>query len=38
MEVRLEDIRLRPEPGQIVIPHGVHRDLTADEVSSGRQP
>jgi hypothetical protein len=38
IEVHLDGIRLRPEPGQAVIPHGVHRDLTADEMNSGRQP
>jgi uncharacterized protein (DUF427 family) len=30
-EVRLDGTRLRLEPGQTVIPHGVDRDLTLDE-------
>jgi uncharacterized protein (DUF427 family) len=37
-EVHLDGTRLRLEPGQTVIPHGIDRDLTADEVASGRQP
>jgi uncharacterized protein (DUF427 family) len=36
--VHLDGTRLRLEPGQAVIPHGVDRDLTTDEVSPGRQP
>jgi uncharacterized protein (DUF427 family) len=32
VEVRLDGIRLRLEPGQSVIPHGTDRDLTADEM------
>jgi uncharacterized protein (DUF427 family) len=36
-EVYLDGSRLRLEPGQSVIPHGVDRDLTTDEVSTGRQ-
>ena len=38
IEVRLDDTRLRLEPGQRVIPHGVDRDLTTGEAASGRQP
>ena len=34
--VYLDGIRLRLEPGQVVVPHGVDRDLTTDEVSPGR--
>jgi uncharacterized protein (DUF427 family) len=37
-EVYLNGTRLRLEPGQTVIPHGVDRDLTTDEVGAGRQP
>jgi hypothetical protein len=37
-EVHLDGTRLRLEPGQTVIPHGIDRDLTTDEVASGRQP
>jgi uncharacterized protein (DUF427 family) len=32
VEVNLDGTRLRPEPGQAVIPHGIDRDLTADEM------
>ena len=32
----LDGTRLRLEPGQAVVPHGVDRDLTADEVGPGR--
>jgi uncharacterized protein (DUF427 family) len=34
--VYLDGARLRLEPGQAVVPHGVDRDLTADEVGPGR--
>jgi len=34
--VYLDGTRLRLEPGQAVVPHGVDRDLTADEVGPGR--
>ncbi len=27
----------RLEPGRAVVPHGVDRDLTTDEVATGRQ-
>ena len=36
--VHLDGARLRPEPGQAVIPHGIDRDLTAGEVAPGRRP
>jgi uncharacterized protein (DUF427 family) len=36
--VYLDGTRLRLEPGQTVIPHGVDRDLTTGEVNPGRQP
>ena len=36
--VHLDGARLRPEPGQTVIPHGPDRDLTTDQVAPGRQP
>jgi hypothetical protein len=38
MSCRREDgriVRLRLEPGQIVIPHGIDRDLTTDELAPG---
>ncbi|MFI9052077.1 DUF427 domain-containing protein [Streptomyces sp. NPDC053427] len=38
VEVRLDGTRLRPEPGQGVVAHGVDRDLTLDEASPGRHP
>jgi uncharacterized protein (DUF427 family) len=39
IEVYLDGARLRLEPGQSVIPHGIDRDLTLDEApSGGRQP
>lgn len=38
VEVSLDGRRLRLEPGQSVIPHGVDRDLTAGEVAPGRKP
>ena len=34
--VYLDGTRLRLEPGQAVVPHGVDRDLTTDEVRPGR--
>ena len=37
VEVHLDGTRLRLEPGQAVVPHGVDRDLTTDEVATGRQ-
>jgi len=36
--VHLDGTRLRLEPGQTVIPHGIDRDLTTGEVNPGRQP
>jgi uncharacterized protein (DUF427 family) len=36
--VHLDGTRLRLEPGQTVIPHGVDRDLTTAEVARGGQP
>jgi uncharacterized protein (DUF427 family) len=33
VDVTLDGIRLRLEPGQTVIPHGVDRDLTTDEIA-----
>jgi uncharacterized protein (DUF427 family) len=36
--VHLDGTRLQPEPGQTVIPHGIDRDLTTDEVGPSRQP
>jgi uncharacterized protein (DUF427 family) len=38
VEVYLDGARLRLEPGQGVIPHGVDRDLTLDEASPAGQP
>jgi uncharacterized protein (DUF427 family) len=38
IEVYLDGRRLRLEPGQSVVPHGVDRDLTTDEVAPGRTP
>ena len=38
IDVRLDGIRLRLEPGQAVIPHGVDRNLSLDETGPGRQP
>jgi uncharacterized protein (DUF427 family) len=35
VEVSLDDKRLRLEPGQSVIPHGVDRDLSLDEAPPG---
>ncbi len=37
VEVYLDGTRLRLEPGQTVIPHGIDRDLTLDEVAPGRR-
>jgi len=37
VEVRLDGTRLRPEPGQSVIPHGIDRDLTTDETHHREQ-
>jgi uncharacterized protein (DUF427 family) len=34
VEVHLDGARLRLEPGQTVIPHGVDRELTPDEIAS----
>jgi len=33
VDVTLDGTRLRLEPGQTVIPHGVDRDLTTDEIA-----
>jgi uncharacterized protein (DUF427 family) len=38
VEVYLDGTRLRLEPGQSVVPHGVDRDLTIGEVAPGRTP
>lgn len=38
IEVYPDGTRMRLEPGQSVVPHGVDRDLTLDEVAPGRQP
>jgi len=38
VEVHLDDTRLRLEPGQAVVPHGVDRDLTLDEAPPGGRP
>ena len=35
--VHLDGTQLRLEPGQNVIPHGIDRDLSADEFADGRQ-
>ena len=35
IEVRLDGVRLRLEPGQSVIPHGIDRDLSPDEMRAG---
>jgi hypothetical protein len=37
LEVHLDGTRLRLEPGQTVIPHGVDRELTPDEIASRGQ-
>ncbi|MGH3154864.1 MAG: DUF427 domain-containing protein [Streptosporangiaceae bacterium] len=36
-EVLLDGARLRLEPGQAVVPHGIDRDLSLDEVAPGRR-
>jgi uncharacterized protein (DUF427 family) len=36
IDVRLDGTRLRLEPGQAVIPHGIDRDLSLGEVAPGR--
>jgi uncharacterized protein (DUF427 family) len=36
IEVELDGARLRLEPGQTVVPHGVDRDLTTGQVTPGR--
>jgi hypothetical protein len=33
VDVTLDGSKLRLEPGQTVIPHGVDRDLTTDEIA-----
>jgi uncharacterized protein (DUF427 family) len=38
IEVHLDGTRLRLEPGQTVIPHGVDRNLDLDEAAPGSQP
>jgi DNA-binding transcriptional LysR family regulator len=38
IEVRLDGTRPRLEPGQTVVPHGIDRDLTTDEIAAARQP
>jgi uncharacterized protein (DUF427 family) len=38
IEVYLDGIRLRLQPGQTVIPHGIDRNLTLDEAAPGRHP
>jgi len=38
IEVSLDRTRLRLEPGQSVVPHGVDRDLITGEVAPGRKP
>ncbi|WP_326835848.1 DUF427 domain-containing protein [Amycolatopsis rhabdoformis] len=37
VEVRLDGVRLHLEPGQSVVPHGIDRDLSLDEVAPARQ-
>jgi uncharacterized protein (DUF427 family) len=37
VEVRLDGTRLRLEPGQTVIPHGIDRDLTTDDLHTPEQ-
>lgn len=37
VEIRLDGVRLSLEPGQTVVPHGIDRDLTLDEVAPARQ-
>jgi hypothetical protein len=36
--LHIDDARLRLEPGQSVIPHGIDRDLTTDEAIPGKRP
>ena len=38
IEVHIDGARLRLEPGQSVIPHGIDRDLTTDAAISGKHP
>jgi len=38
IEVSLDRTRLRLEPGQSAVPHGVDRDLIPGEVAPGRKP
>ena len=38
VEVYLDSTRMRLEPGQTVIAHGADRNLSTDEVGSGRHP
>ena len=38
LEVYRDGTRMRLEPGQTVLPHGVDRNLTTDEAPSRRQP
>jgi uncharacterized protein (DUF427 family) len=38
IEVHLDGARLRLEPGQGVLPHGIDRNLDLDESGSGQQP
>ncbi|MCE3551777.1 DUF427 domain-containing protein [Pseudonocardia sp. RS11V-5] len=35
-EVHIDGTRLRPEPGQSVVAHGIDRDLTPDELAPGK--
>jgi hypothetical protein len=37
VEVRLDGARLRLEPSQTVVPHGIDRDLTTDEMHPREQ-
>lgn len=38
VEVRLDGLRLRLEPGQTVVPHGADRNLSLDEAPPGSEP
>ncbi|MGW3407604.1 DUF427 domain-containing protein [Streptomyces sp. NPDC000888] len=38
IEVQLDGVRLRLEPGQNVVSHGVDRNLTLDETTAVGQP
>ncbi|MEU6252434.1 DUF427 domain-containing protein [Streptomyces sp. NPDC047043] len=38
IEVHLDGVRQRLEPGQTVVPHGVDRNLDLDETAAARQP